>query len=246
MRFGSTLALIGSFPLAVAAPAGADCGPTRDELREELAKRYASPDDPAVLERRNRIELLFARASPACAEALHDELGPADDGGELSHAFHYALATPTRKRLLGLLETVYSGLRGLQREAEGLSDSVERRELGCWLARIDALGTEADDRVIEWSRVDGRGDELAALVEDVDDVDALDSDAGLFTHVFNVYEMSALEGSLARLQQARRGARDAIREFEAHAADDPPPHLEALWSWVEQQREESDSLLSCL
>ncbi len=237
------LVLAGAFPLMAAAD---ECDDTREALRIELAKRFSSPDDPAVLERRDRIEMLFARTSPDCAEVLYEELGPEDNGDELSHAFHYALATPTRKKLREMLAFVFTDLRKMRGEAEKLSDPEESRELVCWLDKLGA-GRATDDRVIQWKTLQESGDPLPSLVQGPDDVDAITPERyPLFTFVGAVFDLAAIDGKgISDLRSVREGTWEAIRELDAQAAS-LPPHLAAIRGWIEQQRSSPSSVMSCL
>jgi hypothetical protein len=73
------------------------------DLLSELRKKFTDPDDPGLHQRRLRLRRLFKSVPPTRAQALYDRLKVRRRDDELSRAFHYRLATPTRKEMLRIL-----------------------------------------------------------------------------------------------------------------------------------------------
>ncbi len=260
MRQYTLILALGVAILPTAASA-ADCDETREKLSSELELRF-KPDDPAALERRDRIKTLFLVATPACSKELHEQLGESDTGDELSHAFHYALATPTRATLRKVLADNFVPLDLLDAAIEDkVSGAAERDQLHCWIGKLREGSREVDGRVIEWRRIcpqssatcpthtDVTDASLADQIHSADDVEQLEPEKlMLFTFVNNIVETETLGGKpspgLAQwLAVIRKETAETRRQVEDGKLGGP---YDAIAEWISGKRDDPKSVLSCL
>lgn len=78
----------------------------QESLKKELALRFTNPNDPGLYQRRQRLKALFSRLTQPFAQQLFQQLGEKPTTDPLSKEFHYRLANPTIKELLGILKSV--------------------------------------------------------------------------------------------------------------------------------------------
>jgi hypothetical protein len=153
------------------------------QVQKELAIPFNSPDDPKLLERRARLRALFGKVPVSHAQTLFGRLGLKATADELSKAFHGKLHSATRRELLDILQGKIAaaaaaptpapkpapvhvwGTRPLPPSESGRFDTalqkLEAKVKGsgdprtwryeCWFNKLKA--PNADDRVIEWSRI---------------------------------------------------------------------------------------------
>ncbi|MBT2234279.1 hypothetical protein [Nonomuraea sp. NEAU-A123] len=152
-------------------------------IRQELALRFTNPNDPGLLQRRQRLRVLFTRVPQSHVRQLHSRLGVQRTGDELSGLFHGRLASATRHELLRILQDrLLAGQdssapqgQATQPETWGPRDplpaiaqqrfdsalmALEQKVAAtsdprAWRYRcwLGKLRAGADDRVIQWHRI---------------------------------------------------------------------------------------------
>jgi hypothetical protein len=153
------------------------------QIQKELAIPFNSPDDPKLLERRARLRALFGKVPVSRAQTLFSRLGLKATADDLSKTFHGKLHSATRREMLDILQgkiaaaaaapapapapkpvlvwptsplpSSESGrfdttLRKLEDKVKASGDPRTWR-YECWFNKLKA--PNADDRVIEWSRI---------------------------------------------------------------------------------------------
>ncbi len=153
-----------------------------EQVRKELQLPFSDPNDPRLLERRQRLKDLFARVPDSFAKALYDRLGMSATGDELSKSFHGRLATATRMELLEILSRKIPSSTSPSPPASTQPALVwpdrplpasESARFSVALSKLEALvrasndprkwryecwfgklkQPNVDDRLIEWSRI---------------------------------------------------------------------------------------------
>lgn len=251
--------LVLSLSVAAAADAASAglCDDTERELRTELAIRPSGPEDPEALRRVDRVRSLFALTPARCAEALHERLGEEATEDELSHAFHYAFATATRKRLREQLQGNFAPYDRLEAliEAE-VGGAAERETFACWIELL-RRGKVTDQRAIPWNSVCPEDDldcperdltdaKIASAIRSKADVEAAAApdlpifrSASVFPDMVLVYTATEVVQSM---QDMRRGIAETKRRLQA---DDLPPHYAAMKDWIEEKEKDPASVLYC-
>jgi hypothetical protein len=252
--------VLGAVVVALAGPSlagAATCDETREELRRELAIRPSGPEDPEAVARVSRLEVLFAKASPGCAKELYGQLGESDNGDELSSAFHYALATPSRARLRKMLRTNFEPYDKLEAAIEAeVGGAAEREHLQCWVEQL-RRGKDVDARVIPWRNVcpqdeqscpvreHSTDDELAAQIRTAADVERAKPEQGIFQFLDATAEMAVL-GDMNRAADELLEVRRQVKETEQRLAKGGlPAHYAAMKAWIADQEEDPSSVLWC-
>ena len=75
-----------------------------DKLKIELHKKFTKNDKKELFQRKNKIKKIFSKLSPDCARKTKIMLGKKETKSPTSILFHRKLATPTRKKLLKVLQ----------------------------------------------------------------------------------------------------------------------------------------------
>jgi hypothetical protein len=263
MRSRSTLAFAFAFVVAVGgAPAIAHaelCDETEAKLRSELALRFSGPDDPGTRERRNRLQVLFAAAPPACAKALYERLGERPTDDELSERFHYALATPTRASLRDLLRNDFEPLDVLDAAIDAdVAGAAARDHLKCWVEKL-RLGRAADTRTLPWknicptdeqscpARAHASPDEIAAKIHSADDVEnTTPASLQIFQFLDLTIDMALVDRDTKSAIASLLDLRNEIAETNRRLSGDGlPPHYRAMAEWIAAKEAEPASVLFC-
>jgi Putative peptidoglycan binding domain len=152
-------------------------------IRQQLALRFADPDDRGLIQRRARLRALFAAVPRSHARELYARLGVTATADELSRFFHGRLATATRAELMRILRARFPTAKdatlsdqphpgpAMVRRTDPLPASAQsryraavnalRREIDAsgdprarrYLCWLSKLDAGADDRVIPWHRI---------------------------------------------------------------------------------------------